>query len=124
MGGSSGGGGKPAGAGTTGGLSADTSTQIKLATTSAIAAVASGGNLLAAGGAGIKHRLFTVIVSVDTAGTITLSDSCGAFYAGANTTTIMDYGTVGLLQGTANTAITLTNTGGGNFKACVVYRDE
>ncbi len=86
--------------------------------------VASGGNLLAAATGTKKHRIYKIIIASDTgAGTMTLSDGCGTYYVPAAGYSF-DFNPVGVLQGTADTAITCTMSAGGNFFATVIYKDE
>lgn len=103
----------------------DGTTKVKFPTTAAMAQAASGNNLLAAAGVGLKYRIFLLTVSADTAGLITVSDftNCKHYFA-ANGSITWDFGSAGILQGTANTAITITNAGGGNFGANVLYSVE
>lgn len=105
-------------------IPSDGTTDLALGTTVATAAGASALTILAAGGASVKNRLYTVIVSADTAGLVTLSDSCGALYCAANGSVVFDYGILGVKQGTANTAITATNGGGGNLAVVVIYKAD
>lgn len=102
----------------------DGTTTLKYPTTCVGVQAASGNNIIGAT-ASKKHRLFLVTISVDTAGTITLSD-CTTLkaYMAANTSITLDFGAVGFLQGTSNTAIQCTNSGGGNFTAVALYSDE
>jgi len=103
---------------------ADSTTQIKLPTTAAWTAAASGSNLLAGVGS-MKHRLFLLTITVDTTGLVTLSDFTNLkMYMVANSSCTFDFQSVGALQTTANTNLTITNSGGGNFTAAVTYRDE
>jgi hypothetical protein len=88
-----------------------------------IGTTASGGNILAAAGVGVRHRIFLLTISVDTAGLVTISDGVGAAYMAANSSFTFDFQHIGLLQTTAATAITCTNAGGGNFTAHVTYLD-
>ena len=123
MGMGGGGGGNTSGTG--GGIQADTSTQIKLPASVAFVQAASGNNILAGGGGSVKNRLMLLQITVDTAGTITIADfTTLKVYLPASGSFTWDFGTVGALQNTANTAITLTNSGGGNFTASVIYRAE
>jgi hypothetical protein len=71
-----------------------------------------------------KHRIFRLTITVDTAGTATISDGFGAVYLAANGTVTLDFNPVGHLQTTANTAITITNSGGGNVSAHGTYSTE
>jgi hypothetical protein len=71
-----------------------------------------------------KHRIFRLTITADTAGTVTISDGFGAVYVPANGTVTVDFNPVGHLQTTANTAITLTNSGGGNLSAHGTYSTE
>lgn len=106
-------------------IPSDGTTNIKLGALQAHAAAASGGNILAAGAAGVKNRIYLLQVSVDTAGTITIGDYTNLkFYAAANSTTTLDFGHLGVKQGTAATAITCTNASGGNFTSNVIYSTD
>jgi len=87
----------------------------------AITAGASGANLLAAGTGTTKHKIFYCLLSVDTAGTVTLADGLGTYYMTAGETIPIDFRPLGLEQTTADTAITVTNGGGGNFSASLTY---
>ena len=75
---------------------------------------ASGNNCMAAAGADIKNFVVQIIISVDTAGLVTFSDGIGSVYLAANTPFSIDF-IPAKPQDTANTAITCTNAGGGNF---------
>lgn len=90
-------------------------------TLSAVTSGASGANLLAAGSGSTKHKIFYMILSVDTAGTVTLSDGMGVHYMAASSNVIVDFRPIGFEQTTADTAITVTNSGGGNFSASLTY---
>ena len=99
----------------------DGTTDEVLPTTAAVASGASGANLLAAGSGTTKHKIFYCLLSVDTAGTVTLSDGMGVHYMTAGETIPIDFRPLGLEQDTADTAITVTNGGGGNFSASLTY---
>ncbi len=99
----------------------DGTTDETLPTTAASVSGASAANLLAAGSG--KHKIFYMILNVDTAGTVTVSDGIGVFYMGAATSVVLDFRPLGLSQDTATTAITVTNGGGGNFNASLTYTD-
>ncbi len=99
----------------------DGTTDEVLPTTAASPSGASGANLLAAGSGTTKHKIFYMILSVDTAGTVTVSDGIGVFYMGAGTSVVVDFRPIGLAQNTADTAITVTNGGGGNWSASLTY---
>jgi len=100
----------------------DNTTVVKLGTTITAVTAASGNNILAGGGGAVKNRLFLLQISVDTAGLVTIADfTTIKVYMAANSSFTWDFGHIGVKQGTANTAITLTNAGGGNFTASVIY---
>ena len=103
----------------------DGTTIIKYPTTAASSiTAASGQNILAAGGGAVKNRIFLLSISVDTAGLVTIADGIGKVYLPANGTYVFDFGGIGVKQTTANTAITCTNAGGGNFTAYVLYTPD
>jgi len=99
----------------------DGTTDEVLPTTAASVSGASGANLLAAGSGTTKHKIFKMILSVDTTGTVTISDGIGVHYMTANVPAYIDFRPIGLAQSTADTAITVTNGGGGNFSASLTY---
>ena len=75
--------------------------------------------------ASTKHRIFLLSITADTAGLITIADmTTPKCYLPANGSYVFDFGALGLKQGTANTAITLTNSGGGNLSAYAIYSEE
>jgi len=84
---------------------------------------ASGSTIIAAS-ASNKHRLFKLMIAADSTGVVTISDGFNAVYMPANGTVNIDFGPIGKLQGTANTAITVTNSGGGNVSAHGTYSTE
>lgn len=91
-------------------------------TSVATAEGASALTILAAGGAGVKNRIFEVLATADTAGELTISDSVGSIqHISAGGQIVFDFYPTGIKQGTANTALTLTNSGGGNVSAIVKY---
>lgn len=71
-----------------------------------------------------KHRIFRLTISADTAGTVTISDGFGAVYLPALAHMTIDFGRLGRLQTTANTNITITNSGAGNVSAHGTYSTE
>ena len=74
---------------------------------------------------GNKHRIYKITITADTAGTITISDGFGAIYHIVNAGIApINFGVVGHLQDTANIAITITNSGGGNVSAHGAYKTE
>jgi|GEM_PF-3306957 len=78
-----------------------------------------------AASAGNKHRIYSLTISADTAGTITISDGFAAIYLPATLVPVtIDFGRLGRLQNTANTAITITNSGAGNVSAHGTYSTE
>lgn len=78
----------------------------------ATATGASALTVLAAGAAGVKHRVYRLIIGSDTAGKVVMSDSVGSYYCPENGTITIDFGlTGGVKQGTAATAITATLAG-------------
>jgi hypothetical protein len=101
----------------------DGTTDVKLPTTVVDVQGASALTLLAAS-ASNKHRIFLLSVSADTVGLLTVSDGIGKHYCAANGQVVFDFGPLGQLQDTANTAITITNSGGGNVAATCLYSTE
>lgn len=99
----------------------DGTTDETFPTTAASVSGASTDNLLAASTGTKKHKIFYMILNVDTAGTVTVSDGIGVFYMGASTSVVLDFRPLGLSQSTADTAITVTNGGGGNWNASLTY---
>ena len=95
-------------------------------TTNAGVQGASALTILAAGGAGVKNRIFRLRISVDTAGLVTIADfTTIKVYLPANGTYTWDFTeTGGWKQNTANTAITATNAGGGNVTAYCTYKAD
>lgn len=79
---------------------------------------------IASAGAGKKNRIFKMVLTADTIGTLTISDGFGAVYLTASTPVTLDFNTIGQLQTTADTAITVTNSGGGNISAHGTYKTE
>ena len=83
---------------------------------------ASGGlAILAAGATGIKHRIYKIILICDGAKTLTLSDGFGAYYSASGVPIVLDYGSIGKVQNTAATAITVTSNNAANVAALVLY---
>ncbi len=80
--------------------------------------------ILASAGVGLKNRIFKVVLTAVSAGTLTISDGFGAVYLPANGSVVLDFGPTGKLQATAATAITATNSGTGNVSAHGSYRKE
>ena len=94
-------------------------------TSVAMVSAASGNNILASAGASTYNRIYLLTITVDTAGLVTISDyTTLKFYLPANGSITIDAQHLGIKQGTANTAITCTNAGGGNFTAFCVYGTE
>ncbi len=87
-------------------------------------AVASAGNFLVAGTGTKKHRIFKIWLLAGASTTVTLSDSCGVYKTDANGILELDFNPVGVLQGTADTAITCTTGDASAFYATVIYKDE
>lgn len=74
---------------------------------------------------GKKHRIFKLAITASAAGIITISDGFNAVYHNADSGMLfVDFGIIGKLQNTANTAITLTNSGGGNISGHGTYKTE
>jgi hypothetical protein len=86
--------------------------------------VASAGNFLVAGTGTKKHRIYKIYLLAGASTTITLSDSCGAYKTDANGILELNFNPVGVLQGTADTAITCTTGDASAFYATVIYKDE
>ena len=101
----------------------DGTTDEKLPTASVAANGASALTVIAAVAAS-KHRIFRLTISADTAGTVTVSDGFGAVYLPALAHITIDFGRLGRLQTTANTNITITNSGAGNVSAHGTYSTE
>jgi len=100
------------------------SSKIDIPTTHLSVAGASALSILGAV-ASTKHRIFLLQISVDTAGLVTIADFTNLkVYLPANGTWTWDFGPLGVKQGTANTAITLTNAAGGNATASLLYKVE
>jgi len=98
-------------------------TEMKLPTAGADVQGASPQTLLAAAGASTYNRIHSMTISTDTAGLITVSDGICRVYAAINTPVNIIF-TNGKKQTTSNTAITVTNAGGGNVAAECVYNTE
>lgn len=83
---------------------------------------ASGATIKADPGAGNKWRIVTMLLTVDTAGLVTISDGATLLkmYMAIGVPVFADYRPIGRLQPTAHAAITMTNAGGGNVAADVV----
>lgn len=83
---------------------------------------ASGATIRADPGAGNKWRIMSMLLTVDTAGLVTVSDGATLLkaYMAIGVPVFADYRPVGRLQPTAHAAITMTNAGGGNVAADVV----
>jgi hypothetical protein len=80
--------------------------------------------ILPSAGATSKNRIFNMTITASAAGTLTISDGFGAVYAGATVPYVLNFGVIGRLQTTVNTAITITNSGGGNVSAHGAYKTE
>lgn len=85
---------------------------------------ASGANLLAAGGAGLKHRIWKLFFYAGASTSVTLSDGAGVFATDASGKLELDFNPVGDIQGTAATAITATTGDASAWTATVIYKDE
>jgi len=101
----------------------DGTTTKKLASGNNGAAGGTPQTVAAAAGAGVKNRIHTLIVSVNTAGTVTCAELNLTLYMAANATEELNWDG-GCLQNTANTAIALANAGGGNIAAHCTYNTE
>jgi hypothetical protein len=71
-------------------------------------AAVGGLTLLAAAGAGKKYRLFSLLITSDTAVGVAGADGFGTHYVAAGGHIPLDYGPEGKSQNTHNTALTLT----------------
>lgn len=85
---------------------------------------ASNTDLLAAATGTKKHRIYKLYIVTGASETITLSDGAGAFKSDANGVFSFDFNPVGSIQGTADTAITLTTGSASAWTATVIYKDE
>jgi hypothetical protein len=107
--------------GATGGVGGMETDGLKLPQLVASATGASALTCLAAGAAGVKHRIYRLIIGSDTAGKVVMSDSVGSYYCPANGTVTIDFGlTGGVKQGTAATAITAT-LAGADLSVVMIY---
>jgi hypothetical protein len=87
------------------------------------ARVASGATVIA-GIAGKKHRIHMILLSVASTGTVTISDGIGVYDLTLNRPFVMPFFGYGILQGTANTDITVTNSAAGNISVNILYSTE
>ena len=80
--------------------------------------------VVSAAGAGKKNRVFKVILTSDTICKLTISDGFGEYYAAVGVPIVLDYGSVGKLQTTANTAVNVSATPGTNVGVLSLYTTE
>jgi len=101
----------------------DGTTDEKLPTGINEASGASALTILGAAGAGLKNRIFRITLTSDTAGAVALSDGFGTYQVAVGVPLMLDYGSQGKLQTTADTAITAT-LATANFGVLVAYSTE
>lgn len=102
-------------------INKDSTQEVSLGTTLVSVTGASALTVLAAAGAGVKYRIYQLQIGSNTAGAVVMSDSLGTYYCPANSTITIDFGHLGILQGTAATAVTAT-LAGATLSVVAIYK--
>jgi len=80
--------------------------------------------IVASAGAGKKNRVFKVIMTSDTIAKLSISDTFGYYHCAVGVPIVLDYGSVGKLQTTPATAITLSASPESDLGVLVLFTTE